>query len=214
MKIKTISILVLALGFLLSGNLDLSGQDESARSREESKKEDQLEKEMARAKAAEKEALARQEKAMLRQAEAFSRQEEEMARKEAHMVRQMEVSERALDTYTRNIHFSHQNSSQLMLSKTYEGTDAENTGEFHIEESVRQIKISIDGVVKEGSIKIKLLLPGGETFKDLTIDESADIRYSQSLGISEEEKKYYGKWKYIIKASKAKGNYRMSISTN
>jgi hypothetical protein len=149
MKNKNISILLITIGLLVSGNLLVSGQDESTRSRSSEE-----------AKVAEKEALARQEKAYFRQEDALLRQEEEMARKEAQMVRQMEVSARALDTYSRNIHFSHQNSSQLMLSKAYEGTDAENTGEFQIEESVRQIKISIDGVVKEGSIKIKLLLPG------------------------------------------------------
>jgi len=206
MKHKNISILLLAIGLLVSGNLLVSGQDKStgSRSSEEAK----------RSEAAEKAAFARQEEAMVRQAEALSRQKEEMARKEAEMVKQMELSSRAIESYSRNIHFSHQNSSQLMLSKNYEGTDAENSGEFQIEEAVRQIRISIDGAVKEGSIKIKLFLPGGETFKDMTIDESADIKYSQSIGISEEEKKYEGKWKYVIKASKAKGSYRMSINTN
>jgi len=134
-------------------------------------------------------------------------QAEEFAQQAKIMAQEKEFMARAFQNVGRN-------SSQLMLSKSYDGKDAENTGVFQIEEPVRQIRFSIDGSVKEGKIIIKLLLPGGEVFKELTIDESADIRFSQSITVPEEKNKYTGNWKYVIKAVKARGNYRLSINTN
>lgn len=141
------------------------------------------------------------------QSEEFKQQLEMTARKAQDQARELELQARAL-------HFGNQNSTQLMLSKEYDGTSGENTGEFQIEESVRQIRFSIDGSVEEGSIVIKLLLPEGKIFKELTIDNTADIRFSQSLVIREEENKYSGRWKYVIKANKTTGRYRLSINTN
>jgi len=139
--------------------------------------------------------------------EEFKRQAEIDAKRAQLEAREMELQARAF-------HYGSQNNSQLMLSKNYSGTDAENEGVFQIEKSVRQIRFSIEGSVREGSITVKLLLPGGDVFKELTIDESADVRFSQSLVIMEDENKYSGNWKYTIKARNADGNYRLSISTN
>ena len=74
-------------------------------------------------------------------------------------------------------------------------------------------KCSVGGSVKEGEINIVITLPNGEELKDLTIDTSADIQFSQSVKISEEEDKYYGQWEYSVESNKASGHYRLSIQT-
>ncbi len=104
-------------------------------------------------------------------------------------------------------------SSQLSLAKTFTGETKKNEGSFTVDESIRQINFMIQGKVRTGSITIKLMLPKGDVIKDITIDESADITFSQNIRISEDENKYTGKWSYTIEAVKAEGNYRMSINT-
>ena len=58
-----------------------------------------------------------------------------------------------------------------------------------------------------------LLLPGGEMYKDLTMDDSADLEWSTSFSIEEGVKKYHGSWTYKIKATNAEGVYNLSITT-
>lgn len=105
-------------------------------------------------------------------------------------------------------------SSNLNLSKTYRGETKENTGTFQVDESVRNINLTISGNVDSGSIKITILLSNGKVFKEVKLDDSADMNYSQRIRISEEEKKYYGEWKYVIKAERAEGRYMMQIQTH
>ena len=64
-----------------------------------------------------------------------------------------------------------------------------------------------------GEIKIKISLSNGDVFKELTIDESADIQFNQNITIKDDEEKYFGKWKYIVESVSAKGSYRLMIST-
>jgi len=45
------------------------------------------------------------------------------------------------------------------------------------------------------------------------MDSSADIEWSQTLGLDEENKKYFGEWKFEIVISEATGIYSFSIST-
>ena len=131
------------------------------------------------------------------------------------MAKQAEMAAKEMEYRARALSFGDQNTSQLMLSKSYDGTKkSENSGVFNVDESVKNIKYAIDGSVRSGSIKIQLILPDGDIYKELNIDESADIRYSQTLNISEETKKYMGNWKYKIKVVDADGSYRLSINTH
>lgn len=104
-------------------------------------------------------------------------------------------------------------SSQLSLSKSFEGESTNNSGSFEVDKDVNFISLNLNGSVKTGKINITVLLPGGEVLKEVTIDESADIQYNQSIRISEEEKKYYGSWTYIIESEKATGRYRFMIQS-
>ncbi len=105
-------------------------------------------------------------------------------------------------------------SSQLRLTKRFEGESASNEGTFEVDETVHNINFTLNGKVRDGEIRVKLLLPDGKAFKDMQIDNSADIQYSQMIRIAENEKKYYGKWTYKIEAVKADGTYSLQISTN
>ena len=107
------------------------------------------------------------------------------------------------------------NQSQLTLRKTFTGTSDTSSGEFDVEEGVRQFRCVINGNVRAGEITIRLEYPDGKTFKDLTINSSADISFSQSMSFREEEaSRYTGTWKYKIEADKAEGNYMLQIMTN
>ena len=107
------------------------------------------------------------------------------------------------------------NQSQLTLRKNFTGTSDTSSGEFDVEEGVRQFRCVINGNVRSGEIIIRLEYPDGKTFKDLTINSSADISFSQSMSFKEEEaSRYIGTWKYEIEADKAEGNYMLQIMTN
>ncbi len=67
---------------------------------------------------------------------------------------------------------------------------------------------------EEGEIVIIITLPDGDELKEMTIDTSADIQFTQSIKISEEEDKYYGQWEYSVESDEAVGHYRLSIRTN
>ena len=73
----------------------------------------------------------------------------------------------------------------------------------------------ISGSVGSGEIFIGIEYPDGKTFKELVINASADINFSQSISVKEEdEKKYVGSWNYVIKADEAEGNYMVQIMTH
>ncbi len=104
-------------------------------------------------------------------------------------------------------------SSQLSLSKSFNGESVKNEGSFDVDENVSFINFSIHGKVSEGKIKITVELPGGEELKEMTIDNSADIQFSQVIHPKQGTKKYGGKWTYEIESVKAVGNYRLSLQT-
>lgn len=106
-----------------------------------------------------------------------------------------------------------EHNSKLMLSKHYDGQSIDKQGTFDIESNTTKLKLSIDGQVVSGSITVSLIMPDGKPYKSLTIDDSADIRWSESLNIKEGEKKYYGSWKYRITTKVADGSYHLSINT-
>jgi len=104
--------------------------------------------------------------------------------------------------------------TQLTLRNSFNGETLSSDGEFEVDEGIRKIRLSANGKVRHGEINIKVLYPNGKVFKDLSINSSAQITFSQSLTVKEEEKKkYVGTWKYQIKTKTAEGSYMLSIST-
>jgi hypothetical protein len=107
-----------------------------------------------------------------------------------------------------------ENQSSLTLRNSFDGTTDSSKGEFDVNESTTHIRCTINGKVRSGKINVKVLYPNGKVFKDLAITSSAEISFSQSLSIKEEEKsKYVGSWTYEITADKAEGSYNMSFIT-
>jgi type II secretory pathway pseudopilin PulG len=107
-----------------------------------------------------------------------------------------------------------ENQSSLTLRNSFDGTTDSSKGEFDVNESTTHIRCTINGKVRSGKINVKVLYPNGKVFKDLAITSSAEISFSQSLTIKEEEKnKYVGSWTYEITADKAEGSYNMSFIT-
>ncbi|MDF1573876.1 MAG: hypothetical protein P1P86_01620 [Bacteroidales bacterium] len=108
-----------------------------------------------------------------------------------------------------------ENQSQLTIRNSFTGNSDNSEGEFDVDESTTHIRCTISGKANAGKIKIKVLYPGGKVFKDLSITSSAQISFSQSLSIREEEKnKYVGSWTYLITADKAEGSYTLSFMTH
>ncbi|MCK4991626.1 MAG: hypothetical protein KAS29_14110, partial [Bacteroidales bacterium] len=104
---------------------------------------------------------------------------------------------------------------QLTIRNSFDGETDSAEGEFDVDESTSHIRCTINGKAKSGKITVKILYPGGKVFKDLSITSSAQISFSQSLTIQEEEKnKYIGAWKYKITADKAEGSYTLSFMTH
>ncbi len=111
--------------------------------------------------------------------------------------------------------FGQESQSQLTLRKSFRGTTSTSKGEFDVESGIRRFRCMISGSVKSGEIFIGVEYPDGKTFKELVINASADINFSQSIVIKEgEEKKYTGSWSYVIKADNAEGNYMLQIMTH
>jgi hypothetical protein len=84
-----------------------------------------------------------------------------------------------------------------------------------VEKDISHFRCQINGSVRSGEILIGIEYPDGKTFKELVINPSADINFSQAISIKEgEEKKYAGSWSYVIKADEAEGNYSVQIITH
>ncbi len=108
-----------------------------------------------------------------------------------------------------------ENRSQLTIRNSFEGETDSSEGEFDVDESTSHIRCSINGKANSGKITIKIFYPGGKVFKNLSITSSAQISFSQSFSIKEEEKdKYVGAWSYKITADNAEGSYSLSFMTH
>jgi hypothetical protein len=105
-------------------------------------------------------------------------------------------------------------STQLHLSKHFEGETVSNTGNFKVEEGIRMLEISIKGSVKEGSIKLTINKPDKSLFKEQVIDRSADVEWNQLFTIREDNKEYTGEWTYKIDAVNVMGFYGLSITAH
>ena len=108
-----------------------------------------------------------------------------------------------------------ENQSQLTIRNSFDGNTDSSDGEFDVNESTTHIRCTINGKARSGKINIRVLYPGGKVFKDLSITSSAEISFTQSLSIKEEDKKkYVGAWTYKITADKAEGSYMLSFMTH
>jgi hypothetical protein len=108
---------------------------------------------------------------------------------------------------------SSERNTKLTLSKDFNGESTSKTGTFSVEQGVKKIRLSIHGSVKSGKIELELYLPGKKELKKISIDDSADIEWSQFLDIKEGDNKYFGEWTYVISAQNAKGFYSLSLNT-
>lgn len=108
-----------------------------------------------------------------------------------------------------------ENQTQITLRKSFRETTGTSNGVFEVEKGIRHFRCMINGSVRNGEITVKIEYPDGKTFKELTINPSADINFSQSISVKEEnEKKYVGTWNYEVKAKEAMGSYMVQIQTN
>ncbi len=104
--------------------------------------------------------------------------------------------------------------TQLTLRNSFRGGSDSSRGDFDVDASVSNIRCMINGKVRSGEIYIKVEYPDGKEFKEMTINSSAEITFSQSLSIKEEARdQYLGSWKYEVKAEKAEGSYLLQIQT-
>ncbi len=108
---------------------------------------------------------------------------------------------------------SPERSSKLTISKDYDGESSSKTGTFTVAEGVKKIRISISGFVKSGKIGLEVYMPGNKVLQKLSIDDTANIEWQQSINIQEDDTKYFGEWTYVVKAENAKGFYSLSLNT-
>lgn len=205
----------MALFFLFAGAA-LLAQDEAA-SKEKQMQADQLKAMQAEELKMKKEMLEQQQKLMelererAEQAEVFARQARESDRGRVWVRSSGDEpgGEFLFGTYSTG------SQSQLTLRKSFRETTSTSKGEFDVEPGIHNFRCMISGSVRSGEILIGIEYPDGKTFKELVINPSADINFSQSISIKEgEEKKYTGSWSYVIKAAQAEGNYMVQIMTN
>lgn len=212
MKIKKRLGILTALALML-----MMGFTVQAQSSQEAQKQKQLEQE---------EQMREQEMQLKKQ---HLEQEKKMAEMERAYAAEARASSRSRESarvYTRSSGFGdepsyfvysggQENQSQLTLRNSFNGETVSSSGDFEVDQSTSHIRLTINGKVRHGEIVIRVLLPGGKEFKDLTINSSAEIAFSQSLTIKDEEKKkYVGAWKYEVKTKTAEGNYSLSIMTH
>lgn len=85
---------------------------------------------------------------------------------------------------------------------------------FDVEPTVNNVMMSVNGDCKSGEIRIKIVMPNGKVYSDITIDEFGNLNWRKSFKISEEENKdKAGAWKFQINASKATGYFKISLQT-
>ena len=116
-------------------------------------------------------------------------------------------------TWSRAISWEPDKSSHLTLRKNLSNNTSTKKSQFNIGTDQEKIRLSANGSLAEGKISITIFEPSGKEFQKIEMDSSADIDWSQTLGLDDENKKYFGEWKFEIVISQATGMYSFSIST-
>ncbi|MFH0757742.1 MAG: hypothetical protein V2B15_10680 [Bacteroidota bacterium] len=215
MKARPTILFFLTLFFVMGTGPKILAQQ----SKDEPAKEVEKERKM--------EAKAAQDAELRARKEMLEQQQDEMRSQEMEYAEQVREASRARAVYrsggvaevepvARVAPFYFQETqTQLTLRNSFRGGTDSSKGVFDLESGTRYFRCMINGKVNSGEIYIKVLYPGGKVFKELTINSSAEISFSQSLNIKEgEENKYVGSWQYEVKADKAEGNYMLQISYN
>jgi ATPase subunit of ABC transporter with duplicated ATPase domains len=100
------------------------------------------------------------------------------------------------------------------FSKTVKENSFSRDYTFDVEPTVKNVVMAVNGDCKAGDIRIKIVMPSGKVYSDITIDEFGNLNWRKSFTISEEENKdKAGAWKFQINASKATGYFKISLQT-
>lgn len=100
------------------------------------------------------------------------------------------------------------------LSRTIRDNSFSREYAFDIEKSVKMVVMAVNGNCKGGEIRVRILMPNGKEYSDIVIDESGNLNWRKSFKISEEENRdKAGEWKFRIDATKATGNFKISLQT-
>ena len=105
-------------------------------------------------------------------------------------------------------------STRLILKKYFENESISKVSEFEMEKDHRRFKVSIGGWCKSGESHVTVLRPSQKVYKEITIDSSADVEWSQSVRFTEEDKDYMGKWIIQVVAKEAEGSYNVTLSAD
>lgn len=85
---------------------------------------------------------------------------------------------------------------------------------FDVEPTANSVVMSVNGDCKKGEIRIKIVMPNGKTYSDISIDEFGNLNWRKSFNISDSENKdKTGAWKFHISATKATGFFKISLQT-
>ena len=235
-SLKTYRYFILALIFLLAGTVVMAQDKEAEKKMQEAiqleemqAKKDQLQAEREMQKALQAEEMQARKDQLEEQHQQQQDQMRSLEREYADQARlfvpqygeapRVWSGVRSSGTFPEDTYLfsslGQENQTQLTLRKAFRGTSSTSKGEFEVESGIRHFKCMISGSAKSGEIFIGVEYPDGKTFKELTINASADINFSQSITIKEgEAKKYTGSWNYVVRADKAEGNYMLQIMTH
>jgi hypothetical protein len=203
-------MLLFAGSFAMAQNAEADKEKQRAMEAEQKAQMERMEQDRKREFEEQQKKMKKLEQEYAEQADRFERQARESSRWSTPMTTGIAIPDGGF-----LIDWGQENQTQLTIRKNFRGTTNTSKGKFDVDSGVRRLRCMINGSVRTGEIKITVEYPNGKTFKELTINSSADINFSQSISIEEsEENKYVGSWSYTIKAEDAEGNYLLQISTN
>ena len=200
----TIAVLLM-IGFTLQAQTSQEAQKQKQEQLEQEKQVRELEMQLRKQQLEQEQKMKELERTYEQQAREAARVARSSARERAFVYASPSTGVGDEGSYF--IQYGQENQSQLTIRNSFDGETDSAEGEFDVDESTTHIRCTINGKANAGKIAIKIMYPGGKVFKDLSITSSAQISFSQSLTIKEEEKKkYVGSWTYKVSADKAEGS--------